>query len=414
MFEQRIAAGHLTTHTAVLHNDFQTDEVLDRLGEEVQLRNVNFLRKASPFVLDNVESAVVHVARYAPTQGGTFRELPQFLALKHCIVNVKNEDNRCFGYSIIASRVPQDENRHRNRPTVYDKHFQSMGLDKLQYPVEPNQVPALEVTLKTNISLFSFYDDEGKARFPLYVSDKHYNRSVDLLYWQGHFALITNFERFLYDITRMRVKKWFCRSCFGHFMSEDALGRHHLFCNRPKFSNTIYTLPPPGTKIKFMNVRFQQRVPFVIYPDCEALCTPHDEKRGESQFYSHHVPCSIGYKLATDVPVLADEPYQSHTGPDVVDWFMRQMLDLQGRCMDYLFDYQRLVMTLNDERNFARAFECYICHRPFNQDKVRDHDHLTGKYRGAAHERCNLILRKTYKVPVLFHNFRGYDSNLIV
>ena len=131
-------------------------------------------------------------------------------------------------------------------------------------------------------------------------------------------------------------------------MSEDALDRHNRFCNRPNFSNTIFTLPPPGTTIKFMNVRFQQRVPFVIYADCEALCTPHDEKRGKSQFYSHHVPCSIGFKLVTDVPVLSDEPYQSHTGPDVVDWFMRQMLDLQGWCMDYLFDYQRLVMTLND------------------------------------------------------------------
>ena len=121
-------------------------------------------------------------------------------------------------------------------------------------------------------------------------------------------------------------------------------------------------------------------MPFVISADCEALCTPHDEKRSESKFYSHHVPCSIGYKLVTDVPVLADEPYQSHTGADVVDWFMRQMLNLQGRSMDYLFDYQRLVMALNNKRKFARAFECYICHCPFNKDKVLDHDHLTENY----------------------------------
>ena len=146
-----------SAHTAVLHNDFQIDQVLDPLREKVQLRNANFLRNASPFVLDNVESAVVHVARYAHTQGGTFRELPQFLALKHCIVNVKNEDNRCFGYSIIASRVPQNKSRHRNRPADYNQYFKTMGLDKVHYPVEANQVPALEDTLKTNISVFSFY-----------------------------------------------------------------------------------------------------------------------------------------------------------------------------------------------------------------------------------------------------------------
>ena len=121
MFEERIAVGHLATHTAVLHNAFQIDQVLDRLGEEVQLRNTNFLRNASPFVLDNVESAVVHVARYAPTQGGTFRELPQFLALKTCIVNAKNTDNRCFGYSILAARMPLKGSRHR--PRDYDDLF---------------------------------------------------------------------------------------------------------------------------------------------------------------------------------------------------------------------------------------------------------------------------------------------------
>ena len=67
MFEERIAVGHLTTHTALMHNDFQIDQVLERLGVVVHLRKGNFLRNASPFVLVNIESAVVHVARYAPT-----------------------------------------------------------------------------------------------------------------------------------------------------------------------------------------------------------------------------------------------------------------------------------------------------------------------------------------------------------
>ena len=230
MFEERIAVGHLSTHTDVLHNHFNIDQVPDSLGEEVQFCNANFLRNASPFVLDNVESAVVHVARYAPTQGGTFRELPEFLALKKCVVNVRNTDNRCFGYSILASRVIRRGTR--NRPGDYDDHFVTNNLHRIHYPVEPNQVPEHEVTLKTNISVFSFYDDEGKARFPLYVSDKHYNRSVDFLFWQGHFALIINFDRFLYDIHRIRVKKLICRKCFGHLMIEDALDRQHLLCNR--------------------------------------------------------------------------------------------------------------------------------------------------------------------------------------
>ena len=164
------------------------------------------------------------MARYSTTQGGTLRELTQFLALKKSVVNVKNEDNRCFGYSIIASRVSQTKTRNRNRPTEYDL-FQNQVLDKIQYSVEDNQVLALEVTQKTNISIISFYGDEGTAPFPLSVSYKDYNQSADVLFWQGHFARITNFERFLYGMTRMKTKKCFCRKCLRHFMSEDALDR---------------------------------------------------------------------------------------------------------------------------------------------------------------------------------------------
>ena len=74
-------------------------------------------------------------------------------------------------------------------------------------------------------------------------------------------------------------------------------------------------------------------------------------------------------------------------------------------------------MTAADNRAFAAARECYICRGAFSGRfaiKVRDHDHLTGKYRGAAHQSCNMQLRRTYKLPVFFHNFRGYDSHLIV
>ena len=65
---------------------------------------------------------------------------------------------------------------------------------------------------------------------------------------------------------------------------------------------------------------------------------------------------------------------------------------------------------------------CCICHRqdrPFdatsaNNCKVGNHDHVTGYYIGAAHDECNRNRRVDFDIPVFFHNFRGYDSNLIV
>ena len=46
-------------------------------------------------------------------------------------------------------------------------------------------------------------------------------------------------------------------------------------------------------------------------------------------------------------------------------------------------------------------------------NKVRDHCHISGKYRGAAHWSCNINLKITKKVPVIFHNLKEYDSHLI-
>ena len=46
--------------------------------------------------------------------------------------------------------------------------------------------------------------------------------------------------------------------------------------------------------------------------------------------------------------------------------------------------------------------------------RARDHCHITGKYRGSAHQDCNINFRLTAKIPIIFHNLRGYDSHFIM
>ena len=67
------------------------------------------------------------------------------------------------------------------------------------------------------------------------------------------------------------------------------------------------------------------------------------------------------------------------------------------------------------EEQFQSSNACWICEKLINQDdeKVRHHCHVTGKFRSAAHCCCNINLQLTKKVPVIFHNLRGYDSHLI-
>ena len=76
---------------------------------------------------------------------------------------------------------------------------------------------------------------------------------------------------------------------------------------------------------------------------------------------------------------------------------------------------KNLIMSEEEEHLFQQSNSCWICKKLIDNDeeKVRDHCHVTGKFRGAAHWNCNINFQLTKKVPAIFHNLRGYDSHLI-
>ena len=68
-------------------------------------------------------------------------------------------------------------------------------------------------------------------------------------------------------------------------------------------------------------------------------------------------------------------------------------------------------MSAEDEERFRQSNKCWICYIFFDvgDNKVRDHGHITGKYRGSAHWSCNINLKLTVKIPVIFHKLKGCD-----
>jgi len=107
---------------------------------------------------------------------------------------------------------------------------------------------------------------------------------------------------------------------------------------------------------------------------------------------------------------------------------MRKFWDVLNMIKDIVKQTLRnpvpIKMTEKDEENFRKAEKCWICQQKFETNesldapqkhmKVRDHDHLTGEFRGAAHEDCNIKLNyKNYKIPVFFHNGSGFDFHFI-
>ena len=73
-------------------------------------------------------------------------------------------------------------------------------------------------------------------------------------------------------------------------------------------------------------------------------------------------------------------------------------------------------MSAEEEERFQLSNICWICNKlfDFSDNKVRDHCHVTEKYKGKAHWSCNVNFKMTKKIPKTFHNLEGYDSHLIV
>ena len=72
-------------------------------------------------------------------------------------------------------------------------------------------------------------------------------------------------------------------------------------------------------------------------------------------------------------------------------------------------------MTIEDEKNYQNLQNYWMCDQKIinDKDKVRDHCHMAGKYRGPTHKECHSKLRIPKKLPIIFHNSEEYDEHII-
>ena len=214
----------------------------------------------------------------------------------------------------------------------------------------------------------------------------------------------------------------FCKRCFSHFLQEDHLKRHLELCTREDLCSVQHILPSPGSLIEFKNYKYQTRAPFVIYADLESVLEPIDQRSGYTLLYQRHRCCAAAAILCSPYAGF-NNLWFMHTGENALERFLEKLIEWEGLCVEYLKANCRMrTLTADQDLKYRGATECCICHnkkRPFNNGdddwrKVRDHDHVTGYFLGAAHNLCNKRRRVVFQIPVFIHNFCGYDGHLIV
>ena len=112
--------------------------------------------------------------------------------------------------------------------------------------------------------------------------------------------------------------------------------------------------------------------------------------------------------------VLESGYYESPLGYDNVDCFVKEIIKLENKMAFYFKNTKKDIIMTEDEEDIENNNICRFCEKIIESDKVRDHCHLTGKYRGPSHNVCNINVKQkdSYFIPFAFHNFSKYDCHM--
>lgn len=186
---------------------------------------------------------------------------------------------------------------------------------------------------------------------------------------------------------------------------------HTVDCGQ--INDCAVRLPNDANKwLTFKNFNHKERLPFVIYADLECVLA----KTNEQNMYQHHEVSSIAYYVHCSYDQSLCR-YESHRSSDCIAWFVEELKNAALHVKDILSSNIPMVqLTSDEELEFRSAIKCHICEEDFAQTdtRVRDHCHLTGRYRGPAHSNCNLNFKQSFFIPVVFHNLSGYDAHFII
>ena len=132
--------------------------------------------------------------------------------------------------------------------------------------------------------------------------------------------------------------------------------------------------------------------------------------------YHDHVPCSYAYKIIC-IDDRSSKRIVVYRGENTAYEFIKAILKEYKYCKNIKNKHinKTLIMSEEEEHSFQQSNSYWICKKIINDDneKVRDHCHVTCKFRGAAHWDCDINFQLNKRIPVIFHNLRGYDSHLI-
>ena len=390
----------------------------------------------SGLVFQGISKIITKITEAPNNAAGSYIELPKSISDKKATINVKNNDNECFKWAVLAALYHNEGNNkyHKNVPSTYKKYYNELNFSRLKFPIAIKDIPKFE-DLNNNMAI-NVYTVCKMVFSNIYIS-KHYNnemklpddiKEVNLLYLvenyddedliQGdklkyssnqHYVAITNFDKLFGKTVKNCYVKHFaiCKKCLVAFYSQKEYSKHLMYC---KTGTPSIEMPDEDNKFdSFKKLRATHRHDIVIYGDTEAMLIKKDDKTLK------HVISSIGFCIKTSAGIeLKSERNQLFRGRNCMKNFANSIKLVIDEYFKLTQKYPTYDVSTPEFTNAVNSYICHICNKHIDNERVIDHSHITGKILGAAHKICNEKRVNNRFIPIYFHNLSNYDAHFII
>ena len=331
---------------------------------------------------------------------------PEWLrSKKEAIINGDNCIQNALNDALDYQRIKKD----LQRISKTEPYISQYNWKDIEFPLSQKDWKNFERNNKTIVLNILFVPHNTEAISTAYKSKYNHKRRkqvILLMITDGkkwHYLAIRSLPALLRGIASSNNGDFYYLNCFHSYRTLNKLKRHERICNNHDYCRI--DMPKENEKIKYLPGEKSLKAPFIVYADLECLLekvqycqnNPENDTKNKQYFYREK---DCIKKFCKDLKEL---------GTEMINFKKKEMIPL----------------TNKEIKSYEKQKVCYICEKKFCDDKnkkseydlyhkVRDHCHYTGKFRGAAHNICNLRHKVPKKIPIVFHNGSTYDYHFII
>ena len=410
-------------------NGSDTDEVIKLLFESFLQKyeeNLQEKMKGSDFEFDGVNFLYYDFNKTSIYRDGSYIDSPKWLKDKKSTINPGDNDHKCFQYAVTLVLNLNRINKHPQIISKIKPFIDQYNWKDIDFPAMSKDWKKFE--LNNEIALNILYVPHNTRKIHVAYISKHNltreNQIILLIITDGekwHYLTVKNLFGLLRGITSNHAGDFYCLNCFCAYSTKNKFEAHKKICENHDYCHV--EMPTKDNNIiKYNHGEKSMKLPFVIYADLECLlekmstCQNNPDKSSTTKI-NKHTPS--GYSLFTHCSFdESKNKLNYYRGDDCMKKFCKDLREHATKMINY--EKKKMIpLTTKEEIYHNKQKICYICKKEFNnndkkQQKVRDHCHYTGKYRGAAHNICNLRYKVPKEIPVVFHNGCTYDYHFII